>query len=80
MAKKGPKESRPLMLRRSQWEALRDLVKAHGCVPDKIVEAFIEVHPGSEPAPDLIQDPGQALRNFAPKLDVHLAHLKRVKP
>jgi hypothetical protein len=41
VAKKGPKESRPLMLRRSQWEALR---------------------------------------NFAPKLDVHLAHLKGIKP
>ena len=41
MAKKDPNESRPLMLRRSQWEALR---------------------------------------NFAPKLDVHLAHLKGIKP
>ena len=43
MVKKDPKESRPLML--------RELAKAHGCVPDKVVEAFIEVYPGSKPAP-----------------------------
>ena len=48
---KDPKENRPLMLQCSQWEALREPAKAHSCVPDKIVEAFIEVHPGSEPAP-----------------------------
>ena len=29
MAKKDPKESRPLMLRRSQWDMLRELAKAH---------------------------------------------------
>ena len=62
--KKDPKESRPLMLRHSQWEALRELAKAHGCAPGDIVGALIEVH----------------LRNFAPKLDVHLARLKGVKP
>ena len=58
MSKKDPKESQPLTLRHSQWQPLRELAKAHGCVPDKIVEAFIEVHPGSEPAPDLIHGSG----------------------
>ena len=64
MAKKDPKESRPLMLRRSQWKALRELAKAHGCAPGDILGALIEVH----------------LRNFAPKLDVHLARLKGAQP
>ena len=50
LPKKDPKESRPLMLRRSQWEALRELAKAHGCAHGDIVGALIEVH----------------LRNFAP--------------
>ena len=64
MAKKDPKENQPLMLRRSQWEALRELAKAHGCAPGDIVGALIEVH----------------LKNFAPKLGVHLTRLKSVKP
>ena len=51
------------MLRRSQWQALRELAKAHGCAPGDIVGALIEVH----------------LKNFACKLDVHLAHLKSAK-
>ena len=80
MSKKDPKESRPLMLQCSQWEALRGLAKAHGCVPDKIVEAFIEVYPRSEHAPGLGVSPGHALRNFAPRLEVHLARFKGVKP
>lgn len=63
MVKQDPKESRPLMLRRSQWQALRELAKEHGCMPGDIVSALIEVH----------------LRNFAPKLDVHLARLKSAK-
>ena len=33
MAKQDPKESRPLMLRRSQWQTLRELAKAHDCAP-----------------------------------------------
>ena len=63
VAKQDPKESRPLMLRRSQWQALRELGKAHGCAPGDIVGALIEVH----------------LKNFASKLDVHLERLKSAK-
>lgn len=63
MAKQDPKESRPTMLRRSQWQALRELAKAHGCTPSDIVGALIEVH----------------LKNFAPKLDTHLERLKSMK-
>ena len=40
------------------------MAKAHGCAHGDIVGALIEVH----------------LRNFAPKLDVHLARLKSAKP
>ena len=64
MAKQDPKENRPLMLRRSQWQALRELAKEHDCMPGDVVSALIEAH----------------LRNFAPKLkNVHLARLKNVK-
>ena len=63
VAKQDPKESRQLMLRRSQWQALRKLAKEHGCTPGDVVSALIEVH----------------LRNFASKLDVHLARLKSTK-
>jgi hypothetical protein len=51
------------MLRRSQWQALRKLAKEHDCMPGDVVSALIEVH----------------LRNFAPKLNVHLARLKSAK-
>ena len=37
MAKKGPKESQQLMLRWSQWKALRELAKAYGC-------ALVDMH------------------------------------
>jgi len=63
VAKQDPKEGRPLMLRRSQWVALREMAKAHGCAPGDIVSALIEVH----------------LKNFAPKLGTHLARLKSMK-
>ena len=63
MAKQDPKEGRSLMLRRSQWQALRELAKAHDCTLSDIVSALVEVH----------------LKNFASKLDVHLARLKGVK-
>jgi len=63
VAKQDPKENRTLMLRRSQWQTLRELGKAHGCAPSDIVGALIEVH----------------LKNFAPKLDVHLERLKSAK-
>ena len=62
--KQDPKENRPLLLRRSQWQTLRALAKAHGCGPSDIVSALIKVH----------------LKNFAPKLDTHLARLKNMKP
>ena len=52
------------MLRRSQWQTLHKLAREHDCTPGDVVNALIEVH----------------LRNFAPKLDVHLARLKSVKP
>jgi len=44
VAKQDPKENQPLMPRRSQWQALRGLAKAHGCAPGDIVGARIEVH------------------------------------
>lgn len=44
MAKKDPKEGRSLMLRRSQWQALREMAKTHGCAPGDIMSALIEVH------------------------------------
>ena len=31
------------MLRRSQWQALRELAKTHGCTPGDIVGALIEL-------------------------------------
>ena len=52
------------MLRRSQWQALRELTKAHDCAPGDITGTLIEVH----------------MKNFAPKLGVHLARLKSAKP
>ena len=44
MAKQDPKANQPLMPRRSQWQALRGLAKAHGYAPGDIVGARIDVH------------------------------------
>lgn len=52
------------MVRRSQWQALRELTKAHDCAPGDITGTLIEVR----------------MKNFAPKLGVHLARLKSAKP
>ena len=57
-----PQESRLLMLRRSQWDMLHELVKVYGLPPVDVASPLIKVRPES--------GPGQALHNFTPKPDV----------